>query len=80
MPDGSHFSDPIYSDPLFQMAKRQFEVIADYLDIAEGNRERSPLPCRSIATMGRLMFSIATGFSITSLSDRPRGEPGFRPI
>ena len=36
MPNGSHFSDPIYSDPLFQMAKRQFEVIADYLDIRGG--------------------------------------------
>ena len=47
MPDGSHFSDPIYSDPLFQMAKRQFEVIADYLDIAEGNRERIIYPKRA---------------------------------
>ena len=49
MPDGSHFSDPIYSDPLFQMAKRQFEVIADYLDIAEGNRERIIYPKRAVS-------------------------------
>ena len=38
MPDGFHLSDPIYSDPLFQMAKRQFEIIADYLDIPQGDR------------------------------------------
>jgi glutamate dehydrogenase (NAD(P)+) len=49
MPDGSHFSDPIYSDPLFKMAKRQFEVIADYLDIAEGNRERIIYPKRAVS-------------------------------
>jgi len=32
--------DPIFSDSLFQMAKRQFEIIADHLGIAEGDRER----------------------------------------
>jgi glutamate dehydrogenase (NAD(P)+) len=49
MPNGSHFADPIYSDPLFQMAKRQFEIIADYLDIAEGNRERIIYPKRAVS-------------------------------
>jgi len=49
MSDGSHFSDPIYSDPLFQMAKRQFEVIADYLDIAEGHRDRIIYPKRAVS-------------------------------
>ncbi|MGA7882570.1 MAG: Glu/Leu/Phe/Val dehydrogenase [Terrimicrobiaceae bacterium] len=49
MPDGSHVSDPIYSDPLFQMAKRQFEIIADYLDIPQGNRERIIYPKRAIS-------------------------------
>jgi glutamate dehydrogenase (NAD(P)+) len=46
MPNDSHFSDPIYSDPLFHMAKRQFEVVADYLGIAEGHRERIIYPKR----------------------------------
>jgi glutamate dehydrogenase (NAD(P)+) len=49
MPNGSHFSDPIYSDPLFQMAKRQFEVVADYLGIAEGSRERIIYPKRAVS-------------------------------
>jgi glutamate dehydrogenase (NAD(P)+) len=49
MAAGSYPSDPIYSDPLFQMAKRQFEVIADYLEIAEGNRERIIYPKRAIS-------------------------------
>jgi glutamate dehydrogenase (NAD(P)+) len=47
MGNGS-YSDPIYSDPLFQMAKRQFEVIADYLEIAEGYRERIIYPKRAV--------------------------------
>jgi glutamate dehydrogenase (NAD(P)+) len=49
MANGSYPSDPIYSDPLFQMAKRQFEVIADYLEIAEGYRERIIYPKRAVS-------------------------------
>jgi glutamate dehydrogenase (NAD(P)+) len=49
MPNDSHFSDPIYSDPLFHMAKRQFEVVADYLGIAEGHRERIIYPKRAVS-------------------------------
>ena len=49
MPEGSYSSDPIYSDPLFGMAKRQFEVIADYLEIAEGDRERIIYPKRAVS-------------------------------
>ena len=86
MPDGSHFSDPIYSDPLFQMAKRQFEVIADYLDIAEGNRERIIYPKRAVSVAlpihrddGRLMFFTATEFSIISLSGPQKGGTRFSP-
>jgi glutamate dehydrogenase (NAD(P)+) len=48
MANGSYPPDPIYSDPLFQMAKRQFEVIADYLEIAEGYRERIIYPKRAV--------------------------------
>jgi len=47
MAEGTYSSDPIYSDPLFGMAKRQFEVIADYLEIAEGDRERIIYPKRA---------------------------------
>jgi glutamate dehydrogenase (NAD(P)+) len=42
-------SDPIYSDPLFQMAKQQFEVIADYLEIEQGWRERIIYPKRAVS-------------------------------
>jgi glutamate dehydrogenase (NAD(P)+) len=49
MANGSYPSDPIYSDPLFQMAKRQFEVIADYLEIAEGYGERIIYPKRAVS-------------------------------
>jgi glutamate dehydrogenase (NAD(P)+) len=49
MPNDSHFSDPIYSDPLFHMAKRQFEIVADYLGIAEGHRERIIYPKRAVS-------------------------------
>jgi glutamate dehydrogenase (NAD(P)+) len=49
MAEGNYSSDPIYSDPLFGMAKRQFEVIADYLEIAEGNRERIIYPKRAVS-------------------------------
>jgi glutamate dehydrogenase (NAD(P)+) len=49
MAEGTYSSDPIYSDPLFGMAKRQFEVIADYLEIAEGDRERIIYPKRAVS-------------------------------
>ena len=49
MPGTSDNSDPIYSDPLFQMAKRQFEVLADYLGIPEGHRERIIYPKRAVS-------------------------------
>jgi glutamate dehydrogenase (NAD(P)+) len=49
MANRSYLSDPIYSDPLFQMAKRQFELIADYLEIAEGHRERIIYPKRAVS-------------------------------
>jgi glutamate dehydrogenase (NAD(P)+) len=49
MPETFSVSDPIYSDPVFQMAKRQFEVLADYLDIPEGDRERIIYPKRAVS-------------------------------
>jgi glutamate dehydrogenase (NAD(P)+) len=49
MANGSCLPDPIYSDPLFQMAKQQFEGIADYLEIAEGYRERIIYPKRAVS-------------------------------
>jgi len=42
-------SDPIYTDPVFQMAKQQFEIIADYLEIPSGNRERIIYPKRAVS-------------------------------
>lgn len=42
-------SDPIYTDPVFQMAKQQFEIIADYLEIPSGNRERIIYPKRAMS-------------------------------
>lgn len=49
MPNGEFSSDPIYADPVFQMAKQQFEIIADYLEIAPGNRERLIYPKRAVS-------------------------------
>lgn len=49
MPNGAHLTDPIYSDPVFHMAKRQFDVIADYLEISPGNRERLIYPKRAVS-------------------------------
>ena len=46
---GQLFFRSIYFDPLFGMAKRQFEVIADYLEIAEGHRERIIYPKRAVS-------------------------------
>jgi Glutamate dehydrogenase/leucine dehydrogenase len=44
-----HPDDPIYSDPVFQMAKRQFDLIADHLEIPEGQRERIIYPKRAVS-------------------------------
>ncbi len=49
MANGEFSSDPIYSDPVFQMAKQQFEIIADYLEIAPGHRERLIYPKRAVS-------------------------------
>lgn len=49
MIDSHNNSDPIFSDPVFQMALQQFEVIADHLEIAEGNRKRLIYPKRAVA-------------------------------
>jgi glutamate dehydrogenase (NAD(P)+) len=49
MPDNTYAADPIYSDAVFQMAKRQFEVVADYLGIPEGDRERLIYPKRAVS-------------------------------
>ncbi len=49
MANGVDPNDPIYSDPFFQMAKRQFDVIADYLDIPDGQRERIIYPKRAVS-------------------------------
>ena len=49
MPNGEFSSDPIYADPVFQMAKQQVEIIADYLEIAPGNRERLIYPKRAVS-------------------------------
>lgn len=42
-------SDPIYADPVFQMALQQFEIIADHLDIAQDMRARIIYPKRAIS-------------------------------
>jgi glutamate dehydrogenase (NAD(P)+) len=47
MPNGE--IDPIYRDPVFQMAVRQFEVIADHLEIPANQRERIIFPKRSLS-------------------------------
>lgn len=39
----------LYSGPVFDMARRQFENVADYLDIAPDERDRLLLPKRTIA-------------------------------
>lgn len=42
-------SDPIYSDPVFQMARAQFDVIADHLGIDDGLRSRLIYPKRAVS-------------------------------
>jgi len=49
MSNGAHPTDPIYSDPVFQMAKRQFEIISDHLEIPHDRRERIIYPKRAIS-------------------------------
>ncbi|MCL2428819.1 MAG: Glu/Leu/Phe/Val dehydrogenase [Alphaproteobacteria bacterium] len=39
----------IYSGPVFDMAREQFHIIADYLDIPESDRDRLLYPKRAIA-------------------------------
>lgn len=39
----------VYSGPVFEMARTQFEIIADYLDIAADERARMLYPKRSIS-------------------------------
>ncbi|MBO0711811.1 MAG: Glu/Leu/Phe/Val dehydrogenase [Acetobacteraceae bacterium] len=39
----------IYSGPVFDMAREQFHIIADYLDIPDGDRDRLLYPKRAIA-------------------------------
>ncbi len=49
MSNGSLSLDPIYADPVFKMAKRQFEIVADHLEIPAGERERLIYPKRAIS-------------------------------
>lgn len=49
MSDGSNPTDPMYADPIFQMAKRQFDLIADHLEIPTGQRERIIYPKRAVS-------------------------------
>jgi len=49
MSNGAPASDPIYTDPVFQMAMRQFEIIADHLEIDHGERARIIYPKRAIS-------------------------------
>lgn len=49
MPNGIAPADPIYADPVFQMALKQFEVIADHLEIPEDARARIIYPKRAVS-------------------------------
>jgi glutamate dehydrogenase (NAD(P)+) len=46
--DDRNLSDPIYADPVFKMAYRQFEIIADHLEIPKDRRERFIYPKRAV--------------------------------
>ncbi len=48
MANGIPLFDPITSDPLFQMARQQFEIIADHLSIPAASRDRLILPKRAV--------------------------------
>ena len=69
------------------MAKRQFEVIADYLEIAEGYRERIIYPKRAVSVAVPIPRDDGTvevfhGYRVQHhlWSVLPRRERGFRPI
>lgn len=47
-PDGAP-PDPIYGDPVFQMAKQQFDTIADHLELPWDSRDRLIYPKRTIS-------------------------------
>src|SRR6267378_3345697 len=47
--DSTNSSATIYDDEVFQMACDQFSVIADYLNIDEGDREWATYPKRAVA-------------------------------
>lgn len=49
MANGASPSDPIYADPIFQMAMRQFEIIADHLEIDTNLRDRLIYPKRALS-------------------------------
>ena len=68
MAEGTYSSDPIYSDSLFRMAKRQFEVIADYLEIAEGDRERIIYPKRAVSVAVPIPETTAVWRSFTVIA------------
>ena len=62
----------LFTGPVFDMAREQFHVIADHLQIPEDERERLLLPKRAIAvscpstwTTGAPRSSWATGCSTT---------------
>ena len=63
----------IYAGPVFEMARQQFQVIADYLEIPVDERDRllfpkrahRPSPARSTATTAPRRCSRATGCSTT---------------
>ena len=42
----------LYAGPVFEMASRQFHIIADHLDIPLDERDRLLLPKRAIAVVG----------------------------
>ncbi len=40
---------PFFDDPVFDMARRQFEAVADHLEMADGERDRVFYPKRALA-------------------------------
>ncbi len=77
----------IYTGPVFEMARDQFHVIADYLDIPSDERERlllsqtrqSPSPARFMPRMGGLPFIRATACSTISRSGPRRAAHATPP-
>ena len=79
-------ADPIFSDSLFQMAKRQFEVIAEHLGIAEETANASSIEagrfgraCPFIVTTGRSTFSTATAIQHHLAVGPTKGGTRFAP-